>query len=91
MSEGTIKRLTDKGFGFIDVGSDKDLFFHSSSLQGVSYDGAPRRATSVIHRRTWTQKAHVPRTSRWPNGAYSRFQNLKSRQDPLVLRLFRRF
>ncbi len=38
MAEGTIKRLTDKGFGFIDVGSEKDLFFHSSSLEGVSYD-----------------------------------------------------
>ena len=38
MAEGTIKRLTDKGFGFIDTGSDKDLFFHSSNVQGVSYD-----------------------------------------------------
>jgi len=38
MAEGTIKRLTDKGFGFIDVGSSKDLFFHSSSLNGVNYD-----------------------------------------------------
>ena len=38
MAEGTIKRLTDKGFGFIDVGREKDLFFHSSSLEGVSYD-----------------------------------------------------
>ncbi len=38
MAEGSIKRLTDKGFGFIDVGKDKDLFFHSSSLEGVSYD-----------------------------------------------------
>jgi CspA family cold shock protein len=38
MAEGTIKRLTDKGFGFIDVGSEKDLFFHSSSLEGVSFD-----------------------------------------------------
>lgn len=38
MAEGKIKRLTDKGFGFIDVGRDKDLFFHSSSLEGVSYD-----------------------------------------------------
>ena len=38
MAEGTIKRLTDRGFGFIDNGSDKDLFFHSSSLDGVSYD-----------------------------------------------------
>ena len=38
MAEGTIKRLTDKGFGFIDVGRDKDLFFHMSALEGVRYD-----------------------------------------------------
>ena len=38
MAEGTIKRLTDKGFGFIDTGSDKDMFFHSSNLEGVSYE-----------------------------------------------------
>lgn len=38
MAEGSIKRLTDKGFGFIDTGREKDLFFHSSSLQGVSFD-----------------------------------------------------
>ena len=37
--EGTIKKLTDKGFGFIDVdGEEKDLFFPSNELQGVSYD-----------------------------------------------------
>ena len=38
MAEGTIKRLTDKGFGFIDTGTDKDLFFHLSSLQGITFD-----------------------------------------------------
>ncbi|KAA0139153.1 cold shock domain-containing protein [Gimesia chilikensis] len=38
MAEGTIKRLTDKGYGFIDTGSGKDLFFHSSNVEGVSYD-----------------------------------------------------
>ncbi len=38
MAEGTIKRLTDKGFGFIDTGGERDMFFHSSSLEGVSYD-----------------------------------------------------
>ena len=38
MAEGTIKRLTDKGFGFIDTGSSKDLFFHSSNVEGVSYE-----------------------------------------------------
>jgi cold shock protein len=39
MQTGTIARLTDKGFGFIKVeGMEKDLFFHSNELQGVSFD-----------------------------------------------------
>ena len=38
MAEGTIKRITDRGFGFINNGTDKDLFFHSSSVEGVSFD-----------------------------------------------------
>jgi cold shock protein len=38
MPQGTIKRLTDKGFGFIDTGTDKDLFFHKSNLQGVQFE-----------------------------------------------------
>jgi cold shock protein len=37
MPEGTIKRLTNKGFGFIDTGKEKDLFFHSSALQSVTF------------------------------------------------------
>lgn len=36
--KGEIKRLTDKGFGFIaPEGQDKDVFFHSSSLVDVTY------------------------------------------------------
>ncbi|MGI9427416.1 MAG: cold-shock protein [Bythopirellula sp.] len=38
MAEGTIKRLTDKGFGFIDTGTNQDMFFHSSNVEGVRYD-----------------------------------------------------
>ena len=38
MAEGTIKRLTDRGFGFIATGKEKDLFFHSSGLQGVTFE-----------------------------------------------------
>src|SRR5262245_18769535 len=38
MPEGTIKKLLDKGFGFINTGKDKDLFFHSSAVQGVSFE-----------------------------------------------------
>jgi CspA family cold shock protein len=36
---GTIKTLTDKGFGFIArEGETKDLFFHSKELVGVTFD-----------------------------------------------------
>ena len=38
MAEGTIKRLTDKGFGFIDTGKGQDIFFHMASLVGVTYE-----------------------------------------------------
>lgn len=38
MAEGIIKKLTDKGFGFIKTDTGKDLFFHSKSLQGVEFD-----------------------------------------------------
>jgi len=37
--EGTIKTLTEKGFGFITVdGEEKDLFFHRNELKGVNYE-----------------------------------------------------
>ena len=36
MPEGTIKKLTDKGFGFISTGAEKDLFFHSTSVKDAS-------------------------------------------------------
>ena len=36
---GTIKTLTEKGFGFISrEGESKDLFFHSKELNGVMFD-----------------------------------------------------
>ena len=36
---GTIKTLTDRGFGFISrEGEAKDLFFHSKELNGVTFD-----------------------------------------------------
>ena len=35
---GTIKTLTEKGFGFIArEGEVKDLFFHSNDLNGVQF------------------------------------------------------
>ena len=38
MAEGTIKKFTDKGYGFIQTDGGADMFFHSSNLDGVSYD-----------------------------------------------------
>ncbi|QEG41187.1 cold-shock protein [Roseimaritima ulvae] len=38
MAEGKIKRLTDKGFGFISTDTGNDMFFHSSNVEGVSYE-----------------------------------------------------
>ncbi len=36
---GTIKTLTDRGYGFISrPGEAKDLFFHSKDLNGVMFD-----------------------------------------------------
>jgi len=37
--KGTIKKKTDRGFGFISrEGEAKDLFFHSKDLVGVTFD-----------------------------------------------------
>lgn len=37
MSQGTIKKIMDKGFGFIE-GDRGDIFFHSSSVVEGSFD-----------------------------------------------------
>ncbi len=37
VAQGTIKKLTDKGFGFI-VGDGEELFFHSSALQDARFE-----------------------------------------------------
>jgi CspA family cold shock protein len=38
MPTGTIKKKTDKGFGFITVEGSPDVFFHSSACAEVSFD-----------------------------------------------------
>ncbi len=36
--QGTIKKLTDKNFGFIAQEGDNDLFFHANNLEGVEFN-----------------------------------------------------
>lgn len=36
--QGTIKKLTDKNFGFIAQEGAGDLFFHANNLEGVDFD-----------------------------------------------------
>ena len=37
MAKGTIRRLMDRGFGFIKTEQDTDLFFHRNELEGVEF------------------------------------------------------
>ena len=39
MAEGTIKTVTDRGFGFIQPSTGReDVFFHRSALEGVTFE-----------------------------------------------------
>ena len=39
MAKGTIARLMrDRGYGFITTEEGKDVFFHQTALQGLSFD-----------------------------------------------------
>jgi CspA family cold shock protein len=37
MPQGTIKKLTDRGFGFIK-GERGEIFFHQSALEGTTFE-----------------------------------------------------
>ncbi len=37
MVKGTIARLMDRGFGFIKIEQEGDLFFHRNELEGVEF------------------------------------------------------
>ena len=38
MAKGTIRKLMDRGYGFIKGKKDQDLFFHRNDLEGVDFN-----------------------------------------------------
>ncbi len=46
MPKGTIRRLMDRGFGFIKGEGEGDLFFHRNDLEGVEF-GSLREGQEV--------------------------------------------
>jgi len=38
MADGKIKKLTDRGFGFIAMDGGEELFFHMSACEGCRFD-----------------------------------------------------
>ena len=46
MPKGTIRRLMDRGFGFIKGEEEGDLFFHRNDIEGVEF-GSLREGQEV--------------------------------------------
>ncbi|MFC2032143.1 cold-shock protein [Chloroflexota bacterium] len=46
MPKGTIRRLMERGFGFIKTEDETDLFFHRNDLEGVEF-GSLREGQEV--------------------------------------------
>ena len=38
MSKGTIRRLMDRGYGFIKGEQEEDLFFHRNNVEGAEFN-----------------------------------------------------
>jgi cold shock protein len=56
--QGTIKKLTDKNFGFIAQDGDNDLFFHANNLSGVDFNQL-REGDSVTFEIEKTEKGNA--------------------------------
>ncbi len=67
MADGTIKKLvSDRGFGFIlpaEAPADgKDIFFHSSDVQGTRFD-ALREGESVTYDMATDERRGTPKAA----------------------------
>ena len=63
MPEGTIKTLTNKGFGFIDT-EKGDLFFHVTALEGVAYEAHQFNRHWSLET-GWSKPDKVVRGAKW--------------------------
>ena len=50
MTTGVVKTLVDgHGYGFVSSSAGKDIFFHFSQLQGISFDSL-KKGQSVLYK-----------------------------------------
>ena len=59
MAKGTIRRLMDRGYGFIKGEQEEDLFFHRNNVEGAEFNSLSEgqeveyeqgRDVTVVHR-----------------------------------------
>ena len=88
MADGTIKRLTDKGFGFIDTGGGRRHLLPSLEPRRRQVRGASRRGQGDVRRRRRPQGPRAPRTSSGPI-EFGRTLNWSGRRESLLARRLR--
>ena len=63
MAQGTIKTITDRGFGFIrPADGGEDVFFHRSALNGVTFEQL-RQGDRVSYTSDTNSRGKGPRAS----------------------------
>ena len=63
MAQGTIKTITDRGFGFIrPADGGEDVFFHRSALNGVTFEQL-RQGDRVSYTAEVNPRGRGPRAS----------------------------
>ena len=71
-STGTIKRITDKGFGFIAAPDGVEYFFHQSACTSTPFDAMREGDSVTFSRSARARRARAPRTSHPPSGLRTR-------------------
>ncbi len=57
MTQGTISKLTDRGFGFIKQEDGSELFFHRSQVSGDAFDSLSQ-GQSVTYEKGMGQRSN---------------------------------